>query len=185
MIKQSPSSLQGIYITISHISLRCSSETKTTACPGGGLRLHADHRHTDPRLSGIRRLMIRTPETSLCHLTTTGESEESHAPCKLHPRYGLWRTFPWGPSDQVFRAWATHFPPSVPSVNTILSFITTTQCQYIGCVLQQASGGFGSITVGAKSSRPAGSWLQAASLHPQFSKSPSTAQGLAERAVPR
>ena len=88
---------QGIYITIWCTTLSWTEETKTST--------HAEdakHEHTDPRLAGTGRVMIKIPKTSLCYLTTN-QSEESHAPCSPHPKccyQGAW----------VFWALAAHSP---------------------------------------------------------------------------
>ena len=69
--------------------LSCSSETKTSH-PGGGWWLHADL--VDPTLVRTR-LVLKSPETPRCSLTTH-QSEENHASSSPHPKCCLLKAFP-------------------------------------------------------------------------------------------
>ena len=54
-------------------TLEYSAGTKITPHP----QVDADHQLVDPRLAGVRRLMIKIPETPPCYLTSN-DLEESH-----------------------------------------------------------------------------------------------------------
>ena len=89
--------------------------------------------YTDLSLVGTWKLMIEVPEMPPCHLTTTTQSKEIHAPCNPHSKYCILKPFPENHRGVwAFWAWATSSPCLVHCKQTL--YFPSLQLVSIDCL---------------------------------------------------
>ena len=112
-IKQSPSSSSGDTYANSLTRLFELFGRNQDSYPGGRWWLHADHKHTDPRLVGTSRLMNEITKTSPRYLNAK-QSEQSPQAATLRPNVSF-----KNPSLKAIREFRTFAPSCLFLLGTL------------------------------------------------------------------